>query len=186
MLHGGLLLVALLPFASALYVSHVFNFPSIPYSAGLHHIHSPAHCMEVYGFVLPGFEILETSAPKSMGDYVSLEFFYKTYFHGRTSARVFSSMPNTSHILLMDPDGVPCLLGRLSLEKYPPHGHCIRARADLLRPARLWERMFGCNRLVNQSKVERAIQVGYSNFKSDMRMKEYMNLVVDCARLRGV
>ena len=120
MLHGGLLLVALLPFASALYVSHVFNFPSIPYSAGLHHIHSPAHCMEVYGFVLPGFEILETSAPKSMGDYVSLEFFYKTYFHGRTSARVFSSMPNTRHILLMDPDGVPCLLGRLSLEKYPP------------------------------------------------------------------
>ncbi len=121
-----------------------------------------------------------------MGDYVTVEFFYETYFNRRTSARVFSSSKNTSHVLLMDPDGVPCLLGRLSLEKYPPHGHRIRVHADLLRPANVWERMLGGQRLVKQCEVERVIQQGYSNFKSDMRMKEYMNLVMDCARRRGV
>jgi hypothetical protein len=180
-----LLLLALMQASGAFYLSHVFQFPSIPYSAGVYHIHSPAHFMEAHGFTLPGFRILETCAPKSMGDYVTVEFFYETYFNGRTSARVFSSSKNTSHVLLMDPDGVPCLLGRLSLEKYPPHGHRIRAHADLLRPANVWERMLGGKRLVKQCNVERAIQVGYSNFKSDMRMKEYMNLVMDCARRRG-
>jgi hypothetical protein len=162
----------------AFYLSHTFKFPAIPYSAGVYHIHCPDHFMEAHGFALPGFRIIETRAPKSMGGYITTEFFYETYFNSRMSAKLFSSSLNTSHILLMDPDGIPCLLGRLSLDKCPPNGHTIRAHADLLRPASLWERMLGGKRLVKQCEVARAINVGYSNFKGHLHMKEYVNLVM--------
>lgn len=166
------------------YVSHVLQFPVIPFSAGVYHIHSPGYFMEAHGFALPGFKILETRAPQSMGDYVTVEFVFETYFHGRTSARVFSSALNSSHVLVMDPDGAPCLLGRLSLGRCSSNGHLIRAHADLLRPANPWERMLGGKRLVKQCEVERAIRLGYSNFKSDLNLKRYMNLIVECGKGR--
>ncbi len=170
----------------AFYISHVFRFPLIPFSAGVYHIHSPAHFMEAHGFSLPGFQILETCPPQTIGEYVTAEFTFKTYFCGRMSGRVFSSMLNTSHVLIMDPDGVPCLLGRLSIGKCSSNGHLVRAHADLLRPANVWERLLGGKRLVKQCDVERAIKLGYSNFKGSMNMKEYVNMVTECAKRRGL
>ncbi len=183
-MRGMLLLLASATLSDA-YISHAFLFPSIPYSAGVYHIHSPAHFMEVHGFALPGFKILETRTPKSMGDYVTAEFFFETYFCSRMSAKVFSSSQNSSHILVMDPDGAPCLLGRLSLGKCCSTGHLIRAHADLLRPANGWERLLGGKRLVKQSEVERAIKLGYSNFKSDLNLKQYVNMVMECDKWRN-
>ena len=137
--------------------------------------------MEAHGFALPGFRILETREPETKGNFVTAEFFFETYFNGRMSARMFSSSLNTSHILLMDSDGIPCLLGRLSLEKCPPNGHAIHAHADLLRPASVWERLLGGKRMVKQFEVEKAIKLGYSKFKGQLRMKEYVSLVTKCS-----
>lgn len=181
-----LLILAVFPLrgSHSFYVSHVLQFPAIPYSAGVYHIHSPVHFMEAHGFALPGFRMLETRTPQSMGDYVTVEFFFATHFNGRMSARVFSSALNSSHILVMDPDGTPCLLGRLSLGRCSSNGHVIRAHAELLRPANAWERMMGGKRLVKQCEVERAIRLGYSHFKSDLNLKQYMNLIMECSKGR--
>ena len=184
------LVFLLLPFLSvffmhtnAFYVSHVLRFPAIPFSAGMHHIHSPMHFMEAHGFALPGFEILDTLQPNSMGDYVTMEFSFKTRFNCRLTARVFSSSLNKSHILLMDPDGIPCLLGTLSVGKCSPNDHLqINAHADLLRPASVWERIFGGERLVKQSEVERCIKAGYTNFKYDVNCKSYFHMVIACSK----
>ena len=170
---------------SAFYISHAFLFPNIPYSAGVHHIHSPTHFMEAHGFALPGFKILETRAPQSMGNYITAEFLFETYFCSRTSAKVFSSARNTSHVLVMDPNGVPCLLGRLSLSRYGSSGHMIRAHADLLRPANGWERLLGGKRLVQQSEVERSIKLGYSDFKNDLNLNRYVSMVTECDQWRN-
>jgi hypothetical protein len=176
-----ILLLAVRALCAFHHVSHVFLFPSIPYSAGIHHIHSPAHFMEAHGFALPGFQILETRAPQSMGNYVTAEFFFRTHFHGRRSGKVFSSSLNTSHVLVMDQDEIPCLLGRLSIGRCASNGHMIRGHADLLRPASVWERMFGGERMVRQCEVERAIKLGYSDLKGDMNLKQYLNTVMECA-----
>jgi hypothetical protein len=165
--------------SSSYFISHSFAFPSIPFSAGVYHIHSPLHFMEAHGFTLPGFKIIETSTPQSMGDYIVAEFFYSTHFTGRMSARVFSSTSHTSHIVLMDPDRVPCLLGKLTLERCSTHGHRVCARADLLRPATVWERMVGGQRLVKEADVERSIKLGYSNFKNDLNLARYVNMVLN-------
>ena len=172
----GLLLLCT-SLANGYYISHKFSFPSIPYSAGIYHIHSPNHFMEAHGFALPGFEITETRAPKQIGGYVFAEFFFNTHFTGTMSARVFSSATNASHVVLMDPNGVPCLLGRLNLERCGSTGHRVCARADLLRPSNVWERMFGGQRLVKESEVERSIKLGYSNFKNDVNLAHYVNMV---------
>ena len=182
----GLALLVSLHFlhSDAFYVSHVFNFPGIPYSSGVHHIHSPDHFMESHGFTLPGFEILDTSEPKYMGNYVTVGFSYKTYFSRRMTARIFSSSLDTSHVLLMDPDGIPCMLGKLWIDKCSSNGHLVKAHAELLRPARIWERLFGGDRLVKQCDVERSIRVGYSNFKYDSNFKCYMAMVISYAKER--
>ena len=179
----ALLLVALVSSVSAYYVSHSFPFPSIPYSAGLYHIHSPSYFMEAHGFTLPGFKLMQASKPRLVGEYVMSEFVYRSYF-GNVSARVFSNTLNTSHILLMDPDGVPCLLGKLSVEKLSARGFTLFAHADLLRPANVWERIFGGRRTVKQSEVLRSINLGYSDFKNDLNLKCYVNLVFDRANKR--
>lgn len=170
--------------ADAFYISHSFQFPAIPYSAGMYHIHSPAFFMEAHGFALPGFKIIETHAPKTTGDYVTTEFRYSTYF-GKQSARLFSSHLNTSHVLLMDPDGVPCLLGKLTLEKFAKTGHRLNAHAELLRPSSLWERLLGGRRLVKESEVERSIKLGYSNYKTDLNLKLYVQMVFECSKKCG-
>ena len=171
---------------SAFYISHAFLFPNIPYSAGVYHIHSPTHFMEAHGFALPGFKILETRAPQSMGNYITAEFLFETYFCSRMSAKVFSSARNSSHVLVMDPNGTPCLLGRLSLSKCGSTGHTIRAHADLLRPANGWERLLGGKRLVKpQSEVERSIKLGYSDFKNDLNLNRYVNMVMECDQWRN-
>jgi hypothetical protein len=167
--------------ASAFYISHTFPFPTIPYSAGVYHIHSPSYFMEAHGFALPGFKLLETSKPRVVRDYIYSEFTFRTYF-GKTTARVFSNSLNTSHVLLMDPDGIPCLLGRLSLEKCSARGFIVTAHADLLRPANVWERLFGGLRRVRKNEVLRSVNLGYSDFKNDLNFKSYVNMVFDSAK----
>jgi hypothetical protein len=179
-----LLLLLCAVHADAFYTSHMFRFPAIPYSAGIHHIHSPQYFMEAHGFALPGFEMVETKSPQAIGEYVTAEFSYRTYFCDRMTGRVFSSALNTSHVLLLDPDGVPCLLGWLSIDKCSANGLLVRAHADLLRPSNIWERLLGGKRLVKECEVERAIKLGYSNFKGSMDMKAYMNLVTECSKRR--
>jgi hypothetical protein len=165
------------------YVSHTFSFPTIPYSAGVYHIHSPVNIMQAHGLALPGFRLVETLPPRVLGDYVTSEFFFRTHFRGRMSGRMFSSHLNTSHVVLMDPDGIPCLLGKLTLHRCAANGHRISARADLLRPANVWERLFGGEKLVKESEVARMIKLGYSS-KTDANILEYVRMVFECDKMK--
>ena len=164
------------------YILHTYTFPSIPYTAGVYHIHSPAHFMEAHGFALPGFRITETCTPQWMGSYVVNEFNFTTHFGGHMSAKIFSGALDTSHILVRDCGGEPCILGRLKVQKLSVNGHVIQARGDLLRPAGVWERMIGGQKLVKREAVERAVKMGYSDFKNDMNLVLYVNIIMNAAK----
>jgi hypothetical protein len=166
---------------AAPYIQHTFTFPNIPFTAGAYHIHSPTHFMQAHGFSLPGFRIVSTQKPVWMGNYVVSEFNFTTHF-GPMTARIFSGTLDTSHVLVRDCDGAPCLLGRLSVRKLSASGHTVHARGDLLRPASVWERVLGGQRLVRREEVERAIKLGYSNFKNDMNLMLYINIVMNYAK----
>lgn len=162
------------------YIHHTILFPLIPPSAGFYHIHSPSHFMEPHGFALPGFKIVDTWKPEKRGEFITTEFSFKTHFSSKfMNAKIFSDRLNTSHILLMDPDKKPFLLGKLSVKKHASRGHKLEARGNLLRPATVWERMFGGDHLVNPKEVERAIKIGYSNFREDMNLKAYFKLILE-------
>jgi hypothetical protein len=135
--------------------------------------------METHGFALPGFKLVDTCKPHTQGDYVVTEFSYKTHFGGIMSARIFSNTLNTSHIILMDPDRTPCLLGKLSVKKFSSRGHELKVFGNLLRPANIWERMMGGKHLVKESEVQRAIKLGYGNFKNDLNLKIHVNLILE-------
>ena len=162
------------------YILHSYTYPAIPYMAGVYHIHSPTHFMEAHGFALPGFKITDTCTPQWTGNYVVTEFNFTTHF-GPMMGKVFSGALDTSHILVRDCSGEPCILGRLRVQKLSASGHIIHARGDLLRPVRTWERLLGGQRLVRREEVERAIKLGYSDFKNDMNMVLYVNLVMNAA-----
>ena len=117
-----------------------------------------------------------------MGNYVVTEFNFTTHFGGPMAAKVFSGALDTSHVLVRDSDGAPCILGRLRVQKLSASGHCVQARGDLLRPARLWEQLIGGQRLVKREEVERMIKLGYSSFKNDMNLVLYVNLVMNAAK----
>ena len=164
------------------YILHTYTYPNIPYMAGVYHIHSPTHFMEAHGFALPGFRITETRPPQWMGNYVVTEFNFTTHFGGPMMAKIFSGALDTSHILVRDCGGEPCILGRLTVQKLSASGHVVHARGDLLRPAKVWERLFGGMRLAGREQVERAVKVGYSSFNNDMNLMLYVNLVLASAK----
>ena len=164
------------------YILHTYTFPNIPYTAGVYHIHSPVHFMETHGFALPGFRITQTCNPQWMGNYVVTEFNFTTHFGGQMSAKIFSGALDTSHVLVRDCGGEPCILGRLKVQKLSTSGHIIQARGDLLRSASPWEALIGGERLVKREEVEKAVKLGYSNFKNDMNLNMYINLVMNAAK----
>ena len=138
--------------------------------------------MEAHGFALPGFRITKTCAPQWMGGYIVAEFNFTTYFGGPMTGKLFSGARDTSHILVRDCSGEPCLQGRLRVVKSSISGHSVHACGDLLRPSKAMERMFGGNSMVRRENIERAIQMGYSNFKNDMNMMIYVNLVMNAGK----
>ena len=85
-----------------LHVHHVLTFPHVP----LHHIHTP----EAYALVEPGFKVLETSRPRKVGEYNLLEF-----RHTQGQGTLYSSQPDTSHLLLFGPK--PYLFATLQVLK---------------------------------------------------------------------
>jgi hypothetical protein len=176
----ALLAALVISYSAGYHVIHTHHpFPAIPYSAGVHHIHSPIHFMEAHGFALPGFRLLATHRPKVVGGYVTAEFVYTTHF-GNVSARLFSNSLNTSHVLLTDPDGTPCLLGKLSVHKLPSRGFSLSSHAHVLRPVNMWEMLFvGGRRAAKQCDVLRAINRGYSDFKMDANLKSYVQMVCE-------
>ena len=173
--------LASLPTVST-YIQHSFTFPNIPYTAGVYHIHSPIHFMEAHGFTMPGFRVTQTCAPEWTGSYVVTEFNFTTHFGGPMNAKIFSGALDTCHVLVRDCDGEPCVLGRLRVQKFSAGGHVLSARGDLLRPANVWERLIGGQRLVKREGVERAVKLGYSSFKNDMNLVLYVNLILASAK----
>ena len=164
------------------YILHSHTFPNIPYSAGVYHIHSPTYFMEAHGFALPGFQITKSCTPKWMGNYLVADFNFTTHFGGPMSGKLFSGSRDTSHILVRDCNGEACIMGRLLVRKLSTRGHAIHACGDLLQSSRVWERILGGERLVKRENVEKAIKKGYSNFKQDMNMMQYVNLLMNSAK----
>ena len=68
------------------------------------------------------------------------------------------------------------------MRKTSASGHSVHAHGDLLRPAKVWERVLGGQRLVKREGVERAVKLGYSDFKNDMNLMLYVNLVMGAAK----
>jgi hypothetical protein len=145
LLNALVVLVCALGGGSAYHVAQgALELVGVPYALGVRHIHSPGHCVPAHGLALPGFRITETQPPRHMvGDeFVASEFMYQTHFHGAPAqGRLFSAAPDTSHVLLMDPDGIPCLLARLRVVRRLGGGHCVETRAALLRQATPWEHL---------------------------------------------
>jgi hypothetical protein len=46
----------------------------------------------------------------------------------------------------------------------------------------VWERILGGERLVKRENVEREVKLGYSNFKNDLNLMLYVNLVLAASK----
>lgn len=158
------------------YVSHTFNFPKIPMRVGVYHIHSPEYFLDAHGICAPGFELLDTHAPSSSGEYHVAAFSFRTLF-GRMEGRVFTNEMCASEFMLLDQDGRARALGRLKV--WPCGvGHTLRVYADRIGPAGFWDVFLGGMGQATQARVEAAVRAGYCQSEEDPNLCAYRRKVI--------
>jgi hypothetical protein len=80
-------------------VSLQFEFPTVPYAAAIHHIHSPEKLAEMHGLGAPFFRIDDTHPPRISPSATSISFNCSTFFMHDMHVRMFTSQPDVSHLL---------------------------------------------------------------------------------------
>ena len=75
-----------------------FDFPHIPYAAGVHHIHSPEHISEAHGLGAPFFRVEGVDPPCIMPKKSSISFVCSTPFAKNMRVRMFATQPNESNL----------------------------------------------------------------------------------------
>jgi len=166
------------------YITHSFTFPHVPYHLALRHIHTPEQCIEPYALVPPQFNIEQTSPPRRMDAYHTVDFrFTSVLGPGRHYGTIFSSAPHCSQILLMDPTGTPYMLVSYSVRAYVPRGtvafeggHTLLVTGSYLRTPGDLERML-TQRLVTRDTVQKCILVHRNPFE-DKNLKQYRHAVL--------
>ena len=184
-----LLLIASLTHAHSLlppspYIAHSFTFPHIPYHLALRHIHAPEHCVEPYALVPPHFHIVQTSPPQKLNAYHTVCFrFTSVLGPGRHYGTMFTTSPDCSQLLLMDPRGTPYMLVSYSVRAYVPRmtwafegGHTLMVTGTYLRVPGELELML-TRRLVTREAVQRHIQV-HRSASEDKNLKQYRHAVL--------
>jgi hypothetical protein len=78
-----------------------FEFPTIPYAAAIHHIHSPEHMAELHGLGAPLFTINHIHPPNvsSSPSITSISFDCSTIFMQNMQVSMFTSQPDVSNML---------------------------------------------------------------------------------------
>jgi hypothetical protein len=166
------------------YVTHSFTFPHIPYHYALRHIHTPEHCVEPYALLPPDFRITDTSAPRRLNSYHSVDFRFTTSFHkAHHHGTMFSSSPECSQLLLMDATGAAYMLVSYSVRAYVPRmtwafegGHTLLVTGSYLRSPGELELML-TRRLVTKEAVHNSIQRHRCAYE-DRNLKMYRRLVM--------
>lgn len=79
--------------------SLTFEFPSIPYTMAIRHIHSPEHISETHRLGAPFFSLDSVEAPEASGGRSSVRFNCSTLVTKNMRVRMFSSRPSESNLL---------------------------------------------------------------------------------------
>jgi len=76
-----------------------FEFPNIPYAAGVHHIHSPEHISETHRLGAPFFKIESVDPPRVTPNKTSISYTCSTLLVKHMRVRMFATQPNESNLL---------------------------------------------------------------------------------------
>ena len=138
---------------------HTFEFPSLPYIAGVRYIHSPQKFLPAHGICWPHFCVENVSQPMVYTRHRSIALRYRT-LTGSGRAHVLSNVHNMTQFLLVDDDGrTPCVIGHLRIKPLTAGGFALRCFVSNLRPtlerqlSMVWEGRFAMER-----EVEKAIR----------------------------
>jgi hypothetical protein len=93
-----------------------FDFPTVPYAVGLHHIHSPEKMAERHGLGAPLFRVDSTQPPSFCSSaFVSIAFVCSTAFMQHMHVRMYTSQPDVSHMLFFNQDRAALYRVKLSV-----------------------------------------------------------------------
>jgi hypothetical protein len=163
------------------YVRHSLEFPHIPYDVGLRHIHTPEQCVDAYGLLPPGFQILKTLTPIRMGSCDVVQFTFTTILGGVRHASLFSSDVDSSQLLFFNASLKPALLASLRVRPSGRGGHSLLVTGSYLaKPEGVLERLL-TRRAVSKKAIHDAIQIGYRGSvgkPEDANLKEYRRRVL--------
>ena len=144
--------------ASAMNILHTFDFPALPYIAGMRYIHSPQRFLTAHGICEAPFRVDTVSQPTVYTHHRTVAFRYLTPT-SRGCAHVLSNIHNLTQFLLVDDHG-PCITGHLRIRPLPNGGFALRCFASNLRPSMerqlsmIWEGQFAREKVV-QAAVRR-------------------------------
>ena len=81
-----------------------FEFPRIPFAAGIQHIHSPEYFAGIHGVPSEMFRIESVGEPKVLDSRTTVTFNCSTLFVPQMRVRMFSSQPDESNLLFFKDD----------------------------------------------------------------------------------
>lgn len=107
----------------------LFKHEALLPSVGLRHIHSPEHVASTHPFTLPYFKIVPNSTTFPVihqGTSLVAFDFEIGLMPARFSARMFTSVPQECHLLVMDMMHRPCFFTKMTVEPLGTEGHALR------------------------------------------------------------
>ena len=131
--------------------SMLFRHEALSPAVGIRSIHSPEHVASTHPFTFPYFKIVPntTTVPVVHQGAALVAFEFEIgLVPAPFSARMFTSAPQESHLLVMDSMDRPCFFPKLTVESLGTEGHALRVdtlpymQADWLATvmAPLWKR----------------------------------------------
>lgn len=166
--------------------SHVFKFPNVAYDQGVHGILSPEYLTCCKPVIVPGFEVVQASAPVLCRNYTMVEFTFRTLL-GPAHARMMTDRASQNHVILsrLNSLGVPdtpvCALS-LDVTREGMRGHSMRLRGQTYGDTPVWARVV-MGMLMQPSVWEHLLRWGYIRQHTNVNLETYRFQVMAKDRL---
>ena len=160
------------PSLALVHLTHVFNFPTVPYELGARHIHTPEHVAAYHRLTLPGFRLVSTEFPARTGPTSHVVAFrFKTLYGGEQEARMFTDAKDHSNVIVFGTDERALFLVNLRVEPLGPQGHRLCLSATLFAQELAFFSRLLLPLLFDAHALEDTLSWGYVILREDRNLR---------------
>jgi len=165
---------------SLVQLTHVIDFPTVPYGLGIRNIHTPEHMGASHRLRLQGFHLVSTNFPARTGPSSHVVAFrLKSWFCGEQEARMFTDARDRSNVMVFGADERALFLVNLRVEPLGAQGHRLHMSTTLFAPELSFFARLLLPLLFDARSLEDALSWGYVIRREDRNLRCYRRRVLN-------